>query len=334
MSTQGKKLRLFVLLFIFSIIFVFPVIGLGGEYPARPIECLVSFGIGSPVTLSTRIIVDKMSKHLGQTISLVPALGGGGIVGAFKAARAKPDGYTLYLANAASNCNIFYVKKDVPYKNSDFDFLAGLFGYDLGLFVKPNSNIKTLEQYVEYAKKNPHSIKQATYGVGTSPHVVLEILKIEAGGLKIDMVPFKTVPEFSTALVGGHVDAAFHLGGAGGSADEFKHALDSGARLLAVASKQRLKAYPDAPTFVEKGLNVVYSSWYGFAAPKGMPTEVRQKLKDTVYKVMKDPEVIKSIQELGGIKYEFRTGEEFTSFIEEYNGLTKKIIEIAGVAKE
>jgi tripartite-type tricarboxylate transporter receptor subunit TctC len=275
-----------------------------------------------------------MSKHLGQPVLLIPALGGGGIVGAYKAARSKPDGHTLYLVNAASNCNVFYVKKDVPYSNNDFEFLAGFFGYDLGLFVKPNSPLKTLEDYIEYAKKNPNAIKQATYGIGTSPHIVLELLKIEGGGLKIDMVPFKTVPEFSSALIGGHIDAAFHLGGAGGTADEFRRALDAGAKLLAVASKERLKAYPDVPTFLEKGLKVVYSSWYGLGGPKGMPKEVSQKLKDVIYKVMKDPQTIKSIQDLGGIKYEFRTSEEFTSFIEGFNKLTKRITEEAKIPKE
>ena len=99
---------------------------------------------------------------------------------------------------------------------------------------------------------------------------------------------------------------------------------------MAVTTKERLKAYPQVPTFAERRIQVVLSAWYGIAGPKGMPQEVSRKLKEVIYKMIREAETIKVIESLG-YRYEFRPSEEFTQFVKEREKLIEKIIKEAGI---
>jgi len=307
-------------------------LSLAAEFPTKPIEWYNPFGLGSYTGTVMKVVGDAVSKDLGQNILVLPAVGGGGVLGGTKIARAKPDGYSLLWCNSATNANVLFMKKNVPYTNSDFEFIAQVGGVELGLVVGPSSPFKSLQDYLEYARKNPFLIKQAVIGFGSSAHLATELLKL-AGNIKIDSVPYKNSTEVRTSVLGNHSQAALTYGGVGGSGDEFKLILESGGRILGVSSKARLKAYPNVPTFTEQGLNVVLSAWYGVAGPKGMPKEVSQKLKDSFYKALKDPQVIKDIEKIG-MRYEFRNSEELTSYVNEYEKLVKMIVEEAKLPVE
>lgn len=312
------------------IMFTFVGVCQAAEFPTKSMEWLAPFGPGGPSAISLKFIGDAASKLLGQPVLVVAAPGAAGTVAGARVARAKPDGYTLLGSNSATNGTALFLKKDLTYSNNDFEFLAEYGAFDLGLAVKADSPFKTLEEYIEYAKKNPSVIKCATTGAGGADHLSSELLSIETGGLKIDYVPFKSPFEKRNAILGGHVHSGFIYGGGGGPGDEFRQMLDGGGRILAVTTKVRLKAYPDVSTFSERGLNVVLSSWYGIAGPKGMPKEVSKKLNDAIYKVMKEPETIKVIESLG-FRYEFRDSEEFTKFVKEREKLVERIIKEAGI---
>ena len=166
--------------------------------------------------------------------------------------------------------------------------------------------------------------------MGTGQHISMELLKLRVGGLKIDYVPVVSAFDLRGSVLGGHVDAAIVMGGGGGTGDEFQQVLNGGGRILAVASKKRLNTYPDIPTFFENGYDVVYQTWLGIAAPKGLPKEISQRLKDVLYKVLKDPQIIQSIERLG-YNFEFRKSEEFTNYIKEFENLIKKVVEEAKI---
>ncbi len=172
----------------------------------------------------------------------------------------------------------------------------------------------------------------ATIGIGTSSHLCLELLKLEAGNLKVDIVPYKTSTEVRTAVLGGHCHGAFTYGGVGGTADEFMFVQGGGGRVLAVATKNRLKPYPNIPTIAEKGYNVVLSAWYGIAAPKNIPREVSQKLKDAFYRALKDPQIVSEIQKLG-LRPEFRNSEDFTNLIHDYEKVINRVVTEAKIPK-
>lgn len=303
--------------------------GLAAGFPERPIEVLAPYGTASNSAIALQIIAEEVSKVLPKPMVVVPAPGGGGTVAADRVKRAKPDGYTLLLTNAATNAvspNI----KNVSYTNDDFEFIAEYGTFALGLVVAGDSPFKTIDDFMEFVRTNPHKMKQASTGAGTTGHLALELFKIKGGGLKIDMVPFKTTFEMRTAVLGGHTQSAFLYGGGGGSNDEFTQMIESGGRLLAVTTPERLPAYPNVPTLKEKGIDAVFSSWYGIAGPKGMPVETSAILKKAVYDALEKPDVKAAIERLG-FKFEFRRSEEFTQFVKAFESQVKSIVREAGI---
>ncbi len=301
-------------------------------YPEKNIEMLAPYGVAANSAIGAKIVVDTASKFLPKPIFVIAAEGAGGtLAGEQVAKRVKPDGYTLLLANSATNGTALFTKKDLRYNNEEFEFLAEYGAFDLALIARADAPFKTLEEFVSYAKTN--TVKQASTGVGTSGHLCLELFKLKAGGdVKIDMVPYKTTAELRTSVLGGHTQASFVYGGGGGANDELEKTIKGGGRVLAVTTKKRLDAYPDVPTFSEKGIGLVYSAWYGIAGPKGMPKEATQMLKMALYRSLEDPEVIKNIKALG-FRFEFRKAEEFTSYVKEYSELIKMIIDSAQIPK-
>lgn len=326
-----RKLRWYKEMVVFTVMFIFVGISFATDFPTKPIEWIAPHG-ASPSAMALKIVMDTASKYLGQPALMVQVAGAGGAVGTARVARAKPDGYTLLQASSAGLGTSLYTLKDLPYTLDDFEYFAQYGCFTIALLVRADSPYKTLEDFLEYAKKHPGEIKVATQGVGAGQHLCLELLKLKTGGPKIDMVVFKTTFEMRTSVLGGHAHASFLYGGAGGPSDEYKQALEGGGRILAVASKDRLKSYPDIPTFVEKGLDIFYSSYYGIAGPKGMPKEVSLKLKDAIYKALEDPVVIKAIEDLG-FRYEFLKSEEFTKKVHEFGATIKKVVEEANIPK-
>jgi tripartite-type tricarboxylate transporter receptor subunit TctC len=327
MSAFGKRLNCAV---TFLILFGLAGEGWAAEFPVKAMEWLAPFGPGGPSAVSLKFIGDNVSKILGKPVLIVPVPGGGGTIAGSRAAKAKPDGYTLLGANSATNGTALLMKKDLPYRNEDFDFIAEYGAMDLGLAVKGDSPFQTLEDYIAYAQKNPSAVKTGTTGVGATDHLVGELLAMEAGRIKVDAVPFKSPAEKRTAILGGHVHSGFIYGGGGGPGDEFHQIIEGGGKILAVTTPTRLKAYPNIPTFAERGFNVVLSAWYGIASPKGIPKEIFQKLKAAIYKNLQELETIKMIESLG-YRYEFRTGEDLTQFVKEREKLVTRIIREAQI---
>lgn len=327
-----RKLRWFIGVLALVAMFGFGGLSSAAQFPTKPIEIYDPFGAGGPIFNIVMAAGKVMSKELGQEITHIFVPGGGGMTSASRCLKAKPDGHTLTLVSNGGASIAPLINKNCPYKSSDFEFIAQCGTLVTGVLVKNDSPFKTLKEYIEYAKKNPRSIKCATFGgIGTSSHIVIELIKAETGGAELEMVPYKTSAELRTQVVGGHVGSSIYYGGGGGKFDPWVSAQEMGGRILGAASEKRMKAFPDIPTFKEQGINLVYSTWYGIAGPKNMPKEVSQKLKDVVYKAFKDPEVIKVIWET--FIYEFRKSEEFTSLVEEYIKLHEKIIEKAKIPK-
>jgi tripartite-type tricarboxylate transporter receptor subunit TctC len=295
-------------------------IGAERDYPAKNIELVCPYGAGGSTSLGARIIAGTLSEILGRTVVVNNKPGAGGSSGAEYVARANPDGYTLFIFNSGSN-GVTPATRSVRYKNEDFELFGQYASQPLGLVVKSDAPWKSLEELVQYAKKNPGVLKYATSGTGTSGHFCMELFKKVGGDLKIDHVPFKSGPEFIATLMGGHVQMGILY------LVDIKGPLEAGKlRLLATASENRLEDYPNIPTFAERGLpEVKMTAWYGISAPKGLPKEVSEKLKAALNKTCQHDEVKKMLTQIG-YSPTYKDPVQFSRFVNEEE---KKLNQIA-----
>ncbi len=281
------------------------------DFPTRNIELICPYGAGGSTSMGARIIAGTLSEFLGKPVVVINKTGAGGSIAAAYVARSKPDGYTLFIFNSGSNGVTVAVRK-VPYSNDDFELFGQYASQKMGLVVRNDAPWKTVAEMVEYAKKHPGELKYATSGVGTSGHFGMELIKIVAGKLKIDHVPFKSGPEYIAAMLGGHVQLGFWY------MVDFKPHVEAGRlRLLALATEERYKGFPDVPTFVEAGYpEVKLGTWYGLAAPKGLPKHVSDKLRAAADKTFQHGEVQKMLTKIG-YDPSFLDAAGFTKFVKE-----------------
>jgi len=332
---RGKLGKLMKFEFYLVIVFL---LGFGNsssaEYPERAIEILMPYGITSPSAAIVRVIADRMSTDLQKPVVIVPAVGAGGTLAGEKIAkRTKPDGHTLIQVNSATNGMAFFTKKDLNYTLDDFTYLALTHSAFVGLVAAPKAPFKSMEEFITFVKNNPHQVKIASTGVGTGGHFFLEYLKIKCGGLIFDLTPFKTPPEVTKAVVSNLTAAAVIYGGSGGTNDELTRAAEGGAKILVVTSKNRLRGFPEVPTLTEKGIDLIWSGWWGIGGPKGLPDNIQSVLKNSLYKAIQDPQVAK-VAESGGFWPDFMKQEEFVPFVKEYYKKIEMIAREANIPKQ
>jgi len=324
-----KKNLLSPLFFAGLIILVIANLALAQEeYPTRSIELICPYGAGGSTSMGTRVIAGTLSEFLGKTVIVINKTGAGGSIAAAYVAKAKPDGYTLFVFNSGTN-GVTIATRKVSYTNEDFELFGQYASQMMGLVVRSDSPWKTVGELVEYAKKNPGELKYGTSGVGTTGHFGMELFKIAGGGLKIDHVPFKSGPEYIAAILGKHIHIGFWY------AVDFKPYVEAGRlRLLATGEEKRNKDFPDTPTFTEVGYpEVKLGTWYGVAAPRGVPKPVYEKLKVASSKTFEHPEVKKMLINIG---YDpvFRDADQFKIFVIEEEKKYHRIAKEANIKIE
>lgn len=243
------------------------------DFPTKPITLIVPFPAGGSTDRHLRAVAAQASKSLGQNVVVENRPGAGGTMAPGNMARsAKPDGYTISLYPLGMLRMPYMHKTDWdPIK--DFTFIVGLSGYTFGFTVRADSPFKTFNDYIAAARAKPGAIDYGSTGVGSSPHLLMEELAINAK-VKLTHVPFKGNADMQQALLGGHVMAQSDASGW----DQF---VDSGKmRLLVTFGEKRTTRWPDVPTAEELGYGVTSTSPYGLAGPKGMDPAVVKKLHD------------------------------------------------------
>ena len=301
-----------------------PVAWADDSYPSRPIELVTHRTAGSTFQ-GARIIAEALSQVLGQPVVVTPKAAGGGTVAPASVATAKPDGYTLLVANSGINGTVPTIMS-VNYKNSDFRYLAMYGTQSMTLVVKSDAKWRTLQDLVADVKQNPGKYNYATSSVGAQSHFVMEMFKVNAGNLKIEQVPFRGAPESVQAILGGHVEV-----GSTYLAD-VKGQVDAGLlRILAIPDEKRLPEYPNVPTFAESGYpEVVSTAWFGVAAPVATPKAVTDKLEAALRKVMDDPEVKKRLVTIGYTPANLN-GEQFTKYVAAQEAIFTRVAKQAAI---
>jgi tripartite-type tricarboxylate transporter receptor subunit TctC len=284
--------------FVAATIFGFAHAGtaLAQNYPNRPIKMIVPFPAGGPTDFMARLIADRLSAALGQTIVVENrGGGGGGSVGAKAVATADPDGYTLLLTppGPLSIAPAVYRKLDYdPVK--DFVPIALLIATPLVLTVNPALPVHSLPELVAYAKSHPGQISLGTQGYGTAPHLLGELLKLEAG-IDIVHVPYRGTAPALADLMAGQVQMFFDT-----TTVVVPQIRAGKLRPLAVTSEKRNFQLPDVPTTTEAGFpKMVSLFWLGMVAPAGTPADIVARLNSVINESMRAPDVRARFADLG-----------------------------------
>ena len=296
-------------------------------YPTRPIECVIPFAPGGPTDTAIRIIQPQLSANLGVPLVLVNKAGGGGALGMDAVAKAKPDGYTLAATVRSTVTILPATQPDVTYKLSDFA-VVGAFAVDSQVvLVKAGSPWKTLEELVEFAKKNPGKLSYGTAGLGTNSFFTMELLKLTYG-LDMTHVPFGGSGPVKNAVLGGHVQ----VGAA--SLSPMLSVLRSGDVVaLATSATKRIASIPNVPTMTEKGQpDASLSTWAEIYAPAKTPKAVVDRLAQALEKTMKDPAVVSAIEK-AGLVVEYHGPEDTLKLIQRENEIVTRLAKQLGLGK-
>ncbi len=302
----------------------------GQEYPNRPIRDIAPFPPGGAVDTVTRIVTAKLSEVLGQTIIVENRAGGAGdTVGADFAAKAVPDGYTLFTCQIASHAISPALFRKLPYNHiKDFAPISLLGTTPNVLSVHLSMPVKSVAEFVAFAKARPGKIDYASPGVGTSPHLTMELFKLSAG-INLLNVPYKGGAPALIDLLGGHVPVMF------ANLPEHLPSIKAGKlRGLGVSSAKRSAQLPDVPTVAESGVKgFEVTVWYGLCVPAGVPQAIIATLNAAVVKTLAFPEVRERLAQ-SSIEAQSSTPEQFAAHILSETAKWAKVVKEAGIKVE
>jgi len=265
------------------------------KFPQKPITIHVGYAAGGGTDLITREIGKYITKKTGQPVVVVNQPGGGGSIAIGDVAKKAPDGYELaFMTNGALLVNPQLNDLGFTYEK-DVTPLALLCTAPLAIAVRADSPYQTLDELLDYAAANPNKITYASGGQGSTGQLIIEDIAKNKGGIKFNFLPNTNIPQSLAELLGGHLDA-YSINIA-----TFKENYQAKkVRVLAVASKERLKAYPDVPTYEELGYKgtETYNPLFGIVGPANMPAETVSALDELFKGACEDPEVIAGLTKL------------------------------------
>lgn len=264
------------------------------EYPERPIRLLLPFPAGGAVDIVARVMAAQMAEDLGKPIVIENKAGAGGIVATDAVAKSAPDGYTILLTTPNHTINAALQPK-LPYDTEkDLMPISVIATVPEVLVSNPDAPFKTFQEFVAYAKQNPGKLNYASAGVGTLPHLTMELL-LQRVGVKVTHVPYRGAAPAMTDLLANVVQLKLDT-----YATSHPQVAAGKLRMLGIASSHRSKLMPDVPTIAEMGLPGYEGNlWIGMMAPAGTPQAVIDKLAAAGAKAARTPKVVERLQRDG-----------------------------------
>jgi tripartite-type tricarboxylate transporter receptor subunit TctC len=294
-------------------------------FPTKPITLLMGWPPGSGPDVWHRSLADAMTKIIGQPVVVENKAGASGTLAPAALVTAKPDGYTIaHMPITVLRLPVMQKVAFDPMK--DFTWIIHMSGFQFVTAVRADSPIKTMQEYVEFARANPGKMTYGSPGSGTSLHIGMELIARHTG-VQFTHVPFKGTIEAVTNLEGGHV-----MSFAGGS-EAYPLILAGKIRALAAWTEKRLPGLPDVPTLREVGLPFVFDSPYGMAGPKGMDPAIVKKLHDTIKLAMEDPKTIE-VRDKFNMVERYMDSATYAKFQAELFEKEKKYLTDIGLAKK
>jgi tripartite-type tricarboxylate transporter receptor subunit TctC len=267
------------------------------EYPTRTVTIIVPFAPGGPADITGRVLADILSRHLGGSFVVENVGGAGGTVGSLRAARARPDGYTIISGHMGTHAAapMFYPKLGYD-PEKDFEPIGLIDEQPELLAVRKDFPANNLKEFVAYAKANEGKLNMGHAGVGSVSYVGCLLLN-SAIGIKPAMIPFTGTAPVMNAILAGQVDYDCDpvLG-------PLPHVRAGTVKALAIATKKRSPLLPDVPTSYEQGFpQFDCAPFYAAFAPKGTPKDIVDKLAAALSKGLDEPAVQKRLGELGAV---------------------------------
>lgn len=293
------------------------------SYPAKPVRIMVGYAPGGGVDTTARMVGQALGDLWGSTVIIENRPGAAGNLATEFTAKAPPDGYTLVLCNIATHAitPARFGKKLAYDPIRDFAFPSMIGGVPNLFMVHPSFPAKTLKQYIAYAKANPGKVNFGSSGVGASPHLSIELLKVMTG-INIVHVPYKGAAVALSDAMSGHIESSV-----GNLAGAPLAAVKSGrVRALGVTSAKRNPQLPEVPTFAEGGVpGYDVTGWYGICTQSKVPAAIQTKLHADLHKVLAGP--LKGRLEAQGIDVAPTTPEQFVAHVKsEIEKWTKVVI--------
>lgn len=325
--TKTRILTLLQILVAISVVAVGTARAQVKDYPTRPIQVIVPFAGGSASDVVTRIMLQMMSKSLGQNLVVENRPGAGGNTGTAAATRAAPDGYTLLMSTSgplAANKTLFKALGYDPEKNlapiSLFAILPNV------IVINSKLPPKTLTEFIAYAKAHPKELNYGSVGVGSSQHLAAAYFE-QITGVQLTHVPYRNIAQYTPDFLSGQVPLGFQL------LPNVLGMLKTGdARALAVTSDKRMTALPDVPTAAEAGVkNYETSAWLALLAPAGTPKPIVDRIYKALAEAVKDPTVKARFTEQGAEPVS-PGPEELEKFMASESVKWRDIINKAGIA--
>jgi tripartite-type tricarboxylate transporter receptor subunit TctC len=266
------------------------------SFPSKALRVIVPQPPGGGFDTVARLLADRLSKQMGQSVVVENRPGSGTLVGTDAAAKAAPDGYTLLMgsvSNIALNMGLY---KNLPYDSlRDFEPVGLAVSYSYTLVGRKDLPFNSLKDVVAYARANPDKLTYASGGNGSGQHVLAAVLW-QVAGVKVVHVPYKGAQAAYQDLLGGRVDLFFDL------SSTARPQVDAGTvKALAVSGAERNPMHPDVPTVTETGVAALeLESWFGYFAPSKTPPEVLDKLRSDLAKVLAQPDLAEAFRRGGG----------------------------------
>jgi tripartite-type tricarboxylate transporter receptor subunit TctC len=305
---------------------VWPGVLAAQEFPNRPIKFIVPFPAGGPADTISRIVTEKMSSILGQSIVVETRAGAGGMIGINSVAKSAPDGYTIAIAPSSQLAMNVNLRDDMPFHPlKDLALITQIVSVPEILVVNEKVPAKTLAELVALAKAEPGKLVYASTGHGGMPHMATELFRLTAG-IQLVHTPYTGAAPAVNDLLGGHVQMMF------ADVPVLLGNIQAGKlRALGIGSRTRIANLPEVVTMAELGMpQVEADNWYGLVAPAATPQPVLAKLQTVAAEALRSAEVkdklaAQSVIPVGNTSAEFRA--YVTSEIDRWG----KVIKEAGI---
>ena len=295
-------------------------------FPEKIVRIIVPFPAGGATDILARLVAERLSGQFGRPVVVENISGAAGATGTTAAAKATADGHTLLMGTGTTTTLLPHLRSDLPYDpQRDFAAVTLIASFPNLLVVRPAIPAKDVKTLIELVRAAPGKFSYASSGFGASPHLSAEWFK-RLTKTEILHVPYAGSGPALPSLLGGHVDMMF---------DTLPSVLplvhEGKLRALGVTTADRVPFLPDVPAIAETLPEFDVTSWLGIMVPSGVPADIRAKIVDPLTTFVKDPAIVKRLQELGAVAAKINTPHEFDAWIRRDYEKWRRVIQETGI---